>query len=117
MQTEMQTEQLQSGELVGLEQFLAIFGHLVHFFLNILHKQFFPPVGVGAFHSQDLSLPSQDLSQGQQLSQQGPGFGPGASRQAQSFYNSRGMTRGGPRNARGLTNGFRGPVSVLYCHC
>ncbi|XP_013981403.2 caprin-1 isoform X1 [Salmo salar] len=64
--------------------------------------------GVGAFHSQDLSLPSQDLSQGQQLSQQGPGFGPGASRQAQSFYNSRGMTRGGPRNARGLTNGFRG---------
>uniref|UniRef100_A0A674E4L0 Caprin-1-like n=1 Tax=Salmo trutta TaxID=8032 RepID=A0A674E4L0_SALTR len=70
--------------------------------------------GVGAFHSQDLSLPSQDLSQGQQLSQQGPGFGPGASRQAQSFYNSRGMTRGGPRNARGLTNGYRGPHSVRY---
>ncbi|KAM9570447.1 caprin-1-like isoform 2-T2 [Salvelinus alpinus] len=70
---------------------------------------------VGAFHSQDLSLPSQDLSlpsqdlsQGQQLSQQGPGFGPGVSRQAQSFYNSRGMTRGGPRNARGLANGYRG---------
>uniref|UniRef100_A0A674E4X4 Caprin-1-like n=1 Tax=Salmo trutta TaxID=8032 RepID=A0A674E4X4_SALTR len=80
VQTEVQTEQLQSGELGG----------------------------VGAFHSQDLSLPSQDLSQGQQLSQQGPGFGPGASRQAQSFYNSRGMTRGGPRNARGLTNGYRG---------
>ncbi|XP_071271917.1 caprin-1-like isoform X3 [Salvelinus alpinus] len=82
-QTEMQTEQLQSV--------------------------------VGAFHSQDLSLPSQDLSlpsqdlsQGQQLSQQGPGFGPGVSRQAQSFYNSRGMTRGGPRNARGLANGYRG---------
>uniref|UniRef100_A0A8C7NCX2 GPI-anchored protein p137 n=1 Tax=Oncorhynchus mykiss TaxID=8022 RepID=A0A8C7NCX2_ONCMY len=66
-QTEMQTEQLQSGELAGLEQFL-------------------------------------DLSQGQQLSQQGTGFGPGASHQAQSFYNSRGMTRGGPRNA----NGYRG---------
>uniref|UniRef100_A0A8K9ULX0 GPI-anchored protein p137 n=1 Tax=Oncorhynchus mykiss TaxID=8022 RepID=A0A8K9ULX0_ONCMY len=59
---------------------------------------------VSAFHSQDLSLPSQDLSQGQQLSQQGTGFGPGASHQAQSFYNSRGMTRGGPRNA----NGYRG---------
>ncbi|XP_070974672.1 caprin-1-like [Oncorhynchus clarkii lewisi] len=53
---------------------------------------------VSAFHSQDLSLPSQDLSQGQQLSQQGTG----ASHQA--FYNSRGMTRGGPRNA----NGYRG---------
>uniref|UniRef100_A0A8C7DF86 Cell cycle associated protein 1b n=1 Tax=Oncorhynchus kisutch TaxID=8019 RepID=A0A8C7DF86_ONCKI len=65
---------------------------------------------VSAFHSQDLSLPSQDLSHGQQLSQQGTGFGPGASHQAQSFYNSRGMTRGGPRNA----NGYRGPVSVLY---
>uniref|UniRef100_A0AAZ3NUU5 Cell cycle associated protein 1b n=1 Tax=Oncorhynchus tshawytscha TaxID=74940 RepID=A0AAZ3NUU5_ONCTS len=63
---------------------------------------------VSAFHSQDLSLPSQDLSQGQQLSQHGTGFGPGASHQA--FYNSRGMTRGGPRNA----NGYRGPVSVLY---
>uniref|UniRef100_A0A4W5LTJ5 Cell cycle associated protein 1b n=1 Tax=Hucho hucho TaxID=62062 RepID=A0A4W5LTJ5_9TELE len=62
---------------------------------------------VGAFHSQDLSLPSQDLSQGQQLSQQGPVFGPGVGRQAQSF-NSRGMTRGGPRNARGLANGYRG---------
>ncbi|XP_052322612.1 caprin-1-like isoform X2 [Oncorhynchus keta] len=57
---------------------------------------------VSAFHSQDLSLPSQDLSQRQQLSQQGTGFGPGASHQA--FYNSRGMTRGGPRNA----NGYRG---------
>nr|XP_046200173.1 caprin-1-like isoform X5 [Oncorhynchus gorbuscha] len=57
---------------------------------------------VSAFHSQDLSLPSQDLSQRQQLSQQGTGFGPGASHQA--FYNSRGMTRGGPRNA----NGYKG---------
>ncbi|XP_041725019.1 caprin-1b isoform X3 [Coregonus clupeaformis] len=64
---------------------------------------------VGAFHSQDPSLPSQALSQGQQPSQQGPGFVPGAGRQAQSFYNSRGMTRGGPRNARGMVNGYRGP--------
>uniref|UniRef100_A0A8C8G8P3 Cell cycle associated protein 1b n=1 Tax=Oncorhynchus tshawytscha TaxID=74940 RepID=A0A8C8G8P3_ONCTS len=49
---------------------------------------------VGAFHSQDPSLPSQALPTG---------------RQAQSFYNSRGMTRGGPRNARGMVNGYRGP--------
>uniref|UniRef100_A0A8C8GI45 Cell cycle associated protein 1b n=1 Tax=Oncorhynchus tshawytscha TaxID=74940 RepID=A0A8C8GI45_ONCTS len=63
---------------------------------------------VGAFHSQDPSLqalPSQALPQGQQ----GPGFIPAAGRQAQSFYNSRGMTRGGPRNARGMVNGYRGP--------
>ncbi|XP_029992541.1 caprin-1b isoform X3 [Sphaeramia orbicularis] len=53
---------------------------------------------VGAFHSQDQSGGHQ------QPSQQGPGFG----RQAQSFYNSRGMSRGGPRNARGMINGYRG---------
>ncbi|KAM9854664.1 caprin-1b isoform 2-T2 [Aulostomus maculatus] len=53
---------------------------------------------VGAFHSQDQSGGHQ------QPSQQGPGF----SRQTQSFYNSRGMSRGGPRNARGMINGYRG---------
>uniref|UniRef100_A0A669F0Y0 Cell cycle associated protein 1b n=1 Tax=Oreochromis niloticus TaxID=8128 RepID=A0A669F0Y0_ORENI len=53
---------------------------------------------VGAFHSQD------QPGGHQQPSQQGPGFG----RQAQSFYNSRGMSRGGPRNARGMINGYRG---------
>lgn len=53
---------------------------------------------VGAFHSQDQS------GSHQQPSQQGPAF----SRQAQSFYNSRGMSRGGPRNARGMMNGYRG---------
>ncbi|XP_027895666.1 caprin-1b isoform X3 [Xiphophorus couchianus] len=53
---------------------------------------------VGAFHAQDQSGAHQ------QPPQQGPGFG----RQAQSFYNSRGMSRGGPRNARGLINGYRG---------
>lgn len=40
----------------------------------------------------------------QQQTQQGAGFG----RQSQSFYNSRGMSRGGPRNARGMVNGYRG---------
>ncbi|XP_041651929.1 caprin-1b isoform X1 [Cheilinus undulatus] len=53
---------------------------------------------VGAFHSQDQSGGHQ------QPSQQGPGFG----RQPQSFYSSRGMSRGGPRNARGVINGYRG---------
>uniref|UniRef100_A0A665UGI2 Cell cycle associated protein 1b n=1 Tax=Echeneis naucrates TaxID=173247 RepID=A0A665UGI2_ECHNA len=53
---------------------------------------------VGAFHSQDQSGGHQ------QPSQQGPGF----SRQPQAFYNSRGMSRGGPRNARGMINGYRG---------
>ncbi|KAI3371186.1 hypothetical protein L3Q82_023818, partial [Scortum barcoo] len=53
---------------------------------------------VGAFHSQDQTGGHQPPSQ------QGPGFG----RQSQSFYNSRGMSRGGPRNARGMINGYRG---------
>ncbi|XP_016888506.2 caprin-1b isoform X2 [Cynoglossus semilaevis] len=53
---------------------------------------------VGAFHSQDQTGGHQPPSQ------QGPGFG----RQPQSFYNSRGMSRGGPRNARGMINGYRG---------
>uniref|UniRef100_A0A8C4ZYX7 Cell cycle associated protein 1b n=1 Tax=Gadus morhua TaxID=8049 RepID=A0A8C4ZYX7_GADMO len=55
---------------------------------------------VGAFHSQDQSGGQQQ----QQASQQGAGF----NRQGQSFYNSRGMARGGPRNARGMMNGYRG---------
>ncbi|XP_029290326.1 LOW QUALITY PROTEIN: caprin-1b [Cottoperca gobio] len=53
---------------------------------------------VGAFHSQD------QTGGHQQPPQQGPGF----LRQGQSFYNSRGMSRGGPRNARGMINGYRG---------
>ncbi|KAI7802741.1 caprin-1b [Triplophysa rosa] len=62
---------------------------------------------VGAFHSQDQSLPN---STGHQpMSQQPSGQGNGFSRQTQSFYNSRGMSRGGPRNSRGVMNGYRGP--------
>uniref|UniRef100_A0A1A7WC99 Cell cycle associated protein 1 n=1 Tax=Iconisemion striatum TaxID=60296 RepID=A0A1A7WC99_9TELE len=53
---------------------------------------------VSAFHSQE------QPGGHQQPVQQGPGF----SRQPQSFYNSRGMSRGGPRNARGMINGYRG---------
>uniref|UniRef100_A0A8C6W0Y3 Cell cycle associated protein 1b n=1 Tax=Nothobranchius furzeri TaxID=105023 RepID=A0A8C6W0Y3_NOTFU len=53
---------------------------------------------VSAFHSQEQPGGLQ------QPVQQGPGF----SRQPQSFYNSRGMSRGGPRNTRGMINGYRG---------
>ncbi|KAL2093974.1 hypothetical protein ACEWY4_011286 [Coilia grayii] len=62
---------------------------------------------VGAFHSQDQSLPSAAGHQG--MSQQSAGQGPGFGRPAQSFYNSRAMSRGGPRNSRGMMNGYRGP--------
>merc|ERR1719244_2376161 len=54
---------------------------------------------VGAFHSADQAGAHQQASQ------------PGAAafgRQGQSFYNSRGMFRGGPRNPRGIMNGYRG---------
>uniref|UniRef100_A0A3Q2P6H2 Cell cycle associated protein 1b n=1 Tax=Fundulus heteroclitus TaxID=8078 RepID=A0A3Q2P6H2_FUNHE len=53
---------------------------------------------VGAFHSQD------QTGGHQQAPQQAAAF----NRQPQSFYNSRGMSRGGPRNARGMINGYRG---------
>uniref|UniRef100_A0A8C7FQM7 Cell cycle associated protein 1a n=1 Tax=Oncorhynchus kisutch TaxID=8019 RepID=A0A8C7FQM7_ONCKI len=52
------------------------------------------------FHTQDQVMSS---AAGHQV--QGPGFG----RQGQSFYNSRGaVSRGGPRNPRGMINGYRG---------
>ncbi|XP_064837270.1 caprin-1-like isoform X2 [Oncorhynchus masou masou] len=55
---------------------------------------------VGGFHTQDQVMSS---AAGHQV--QGPGFG----RQGQSFYNSRGaVSRGGPRNPRGMINGYRG---------
>jgi len=61
---------------------------------------------VGAFHSQDQALQSAAGHQGMpQQAGQGTGFG----RPAQSFYNSRAMSRGGPRNSRGMINGYRGP--------
>ncbi|XP_035251634.1 caprin-1-like [Anguilla anguilla] len=64
---------------------------------------------VGAFHSPDQSLPSaggpQALSQ--QAQQQGAAFG----RPGQSFYSNRAMTRGSPRNSRGVLNGYRGPAN------
>ncbi|KAJ8396680.1 hypothetical protein AAFF_G00015180 [Aldrovandia affinis] len=63
---------------------------------------------VGAFHTQDQTISNagahQALSQ-QPPQQGGAGFG----RPGQSFYNSRAMPRGGPRNSRGVLNGYRGP--------
>ncbi|XP_035595530.1 caprin-1-like isoform X2 [Oncorhynchus keta] len=58
---------------------------------------------VGGFHTQDQVM---SVAAGHQVqSSQGPGFG----RQGQSFYNSRGaVSRGGPRNPRGMINGYRG---------
>ncbi|XP_043561449.1 caprin-1b isoform X2 [Chiloscyllium plagiosum] len=46
----------------------------------------------------------------QQLSQQ-PQQNAGFARTGQAFYNSRGVSRGGPRNARGGMNGYRGPAN------
>ncbi|XP_051953642.1 caprin-1-like [Xyrauchen texanus] len=61
---------------------------------------------VGAFHSQEQSLPN---STGHQpISQQPNGQGNGFGHHTQSF-NSRAMSRGGPRNSRGMINGYRGP--------
>nr|XP_023697884.1 caprin-1 [Paramormyrops kingsleyae] len=57
---------------------------------------------VGAFHTQDQTLSSVG---GHQPPQQGTGF----SRAGQSFYNSRAIPRGVPRNSRGMLNGYRGP--------
>ncbi|XP_072128754.1 caprin-1b isoform X1 [Mobula birostris] len=46
----------------------------------------------------------------QQLSQQ-PQQNSSFTRTGQAFYNSRGVSRGGPRNARGGMNGYRGPAN------
>ncbi|KAI3377144.1 hypothetical protein L3Q82_000335 [Scortum barcoo] len=56
---------------------------------------------VGGFQPQDQVLPSAG---GHEESAPGAGFG----QSGQSFYNSRGVPRGGPRNARGMMNGYRG---------
>lgn len=37
-----------------------------------------------------------------------PSSGAGFGQSGQSFYNSRAVPRGGPRNARGMMNGYRG---------
>uniref|UniRef100_A0A1A8FJZ5 Cell cycle associated protein 1 n=1 Tax=Nothobranchius korthausae TaxID=1143690 RepID=A0A1A8FJZ5_9TELE len=56
---------------------------------------------VGGFQSQDQVIPSAGNDED---SSAGAGFG----QSSQSFYNSRAVPRGGPRNARGVMNGYRG---------
>lgn len=55
---------------------------------------------VVGFQPQDQILASAGLEE----SSAGSGFG----QPSQSFYNSRGIPRGGPRNGRGMMNGYRG---------
>ncbi|KAM9410001.1 caprin-1a isoform 2-T2 [Pholidichthys leucotaenia] len=56
---------------------------------------------VGGFQTQDQILPSAG---GHEEPSPGSGFG----QSGQSFYNGRGVPRGGPRNGRGMMNGYRG---------
>ncbi|XP_074523392.1 caprin-1a isoform X2 [Halichoeres trimaculatus] len=56
---------------------------------------------VGGFQHQDQVLSS---AAGHEESPPGAGFG----QSGQSFYNSRAVPRGGPRNTRGMMNGYRG---------
>ncbi|XP_012875011.1 PREDICTED: caprin-1 [Dipodomys ordii] len=61
---------------------------------------------VGTYHgSQDQSHPV--TGNHQQPPQQNTGFPRGS----QPYYNSRGVSRGGSRGARGLMNGYRGPTN------
>nr|XP_033483796.1 caprin-1a isoform X2 [Epinephelus lanceolatus] len=56
---------------------------------------------VGGFQPQDQVMPS---AAGHEDSSPGAAFG----QSGQSFYNSRAVPRGGPRNSRGMINGYRG---------
>ncbi|XP_072236763.1 caprin-1a isoform X2 [Leuresthes tenuis] len=56
---------------------------------------------VGGFQPQDQVMPSAG---GHEDSPAGAGYG----QSGQSFYNCRAAPRGGPRNARGMMNGYRG---------
>ncbi|XP_047219107.1 caprin-1a isoform X3 [Girardinichthys multiradiatus] len=56
---------------------------------------------VGGFQPQDQVMPSAG---GHDDPSAGSGFG----QSSQSFYSSRGAPRGGPRNTRGIMNGYRG---------
>ncbi|XP_029986844.1 caprin-1a isoform X3 [Sphaeramia orbicularis] len=59
---------------------------------------------VGGFQPQDQVLSS---AVGHEESSAGAGFG----QSNPSFYNSRAVPRGGPRNARGMMNGYRGSTN------
>lgn len=66
----------------------------------------YSPAVVGTYHgSPDQS--HQVAGNHQQPPQQSTGF----PRNSQPYYNSRGVSRGGSRGARGLMNGYRGPAN------
>ncbi|XP_028257224.1 caprin-1a isoform X2 [Parambassis ranga] len=56
---------------------------------------------VGGFQPQDQVMASV-------VGHEDPSSGAGFGQSGQSFYNSRAVPRGGPRNARGMMNGYRG---------
>lgn len=105
-QTKMQPEQLQSGgQIFTIPPIISILTQLYILLMKRYDSHLF--LGYDP-HSSSVVGAFQEQSGGhQQPAQQGPGFG----RQAQSFYNSRGMSRGGPRNARGMMNGYRGSTN------
>lgn len=71
-----------------------------------VYKFFLFIIVVGTYHgSQD--QPHQVTGNHQQPPQQNTGF----PRSSQPYYNSRGVSRGGSRGARGLMNGYRGPAN------
>ncbi|XP_027756279.1 caprin-1 isoform X2 [Empidonax traillii] len=61
---------------------------------------------VGTYHGSP-DQPHQVAGNHQQPPQQNTGF----PRNSQPYYNSRGVSRGGSRGARGLMNGYRGPAN------
>ncbi|XP_071415386.1 caprin-1 isoform X2 [Pithys albifrons albifrons] len=61
---------------------------------------------VGTYHGSP-DQPHQVAGSHQQAPQQSTGF----PRNSQPYYNSRGVSRGGSRGARGLMNGYRGPAN------
>ncbi|KAJ7396527.1 Caprin-1 [Pitangus sulphuratus] len=61
---------------------------------------------VGTYHGSP-EQPHQVAGNHQQPPQQSTGF----PRNSQPYYNSRGVSRGGSRGARGLMNGYRGPAN------
>lgn len=73
------------------------------------YTPFFLPISnivVGTYHGSP-DQTHQVAGNHQQPPQQNTGF----PRNSQPYYNSRGVSRGGSRGARGLMNGYRGPAN------
>lgn len=100
----------QDSTTVHLISILRYYSHDVNSFGTKLIRFLFSfCIVVNPYHaSQDQTHPAG--APHQQLSQQ-PQQNSGFARTGQAFYNSRGVSRGGPRNARGGMNGYRGPAN------